>query len=76
MKHHWLREAVAYGGTPIIFYGTLYGTLGLLFLAGSQFLDPNMAPVGAILLATGLVFPTIFVIVAYLQRGLSPRGLG
>jgi len=72
MRYHWFREAVAYGGKPILFYGTLYGTLGLLFLAGSRFLDPNMAPVGAILFATGLVFPTLFVIIAYFQRSVPP----
>lgn len=76
MNRHWLRDAFAYGGKPILFYGTLYGTLGLLFLAGSLFFDPDMAPVGAILFATGLVFPTLFVIIAYFQRGVPPRRLG
>lgn len=73
MRHRWFRDAFAYGGAPILFCSLLYGTLGLIFLFGSLFLDPIMATAVAILLATGLAFPTIFVIVAYFHWGELSR---
>ena len=73
MRQHWLRDACRCAGAPALFCSLLYGALGLLFLLGSRYLDPIMATVGAILLATSLVFPGGFVLVAYFQRSDSPR---
>jgi len=76
MKNHWLANAFACCGTPILFYALIYGVLGLLFLSGSLFLDPDMdmATIGAILLGTAAVFPAVFLIVAYRRRVAFQRG--
>lgn len=56
----WLVETVRDNGGPIVFLSTLYTLLGLGFLWVS-------APVGAVLLGTGIVIATLFVLLAYLR---------
>ena len=54
MQPRWIDRAIRCCGGPIFFYSDLYLLLGALFITGSLFLDPDMAPVGIILLLVGL----------------------
>ena len=65
MRGNWLRRAIACCGRPIFFYSGIYASLGALFILGSLFLDPDMGPVGLILLFVGLGIFAVFLIFAY-----------
>jgi len=61
----WLGRAIKCCGGPIFFYSGLYALLGVSFIVGSRYLDPDMKNVGLILLLVGLGILVVFVIFAF-----------
>jgi TRAP-type C4-dicarboxylate transport system permease small subunit len=78
MRMNWMTRAIKCCGRPIFFYSGLYVALGLMFIVGSLYLDPDMGTVGLILLLVGVGIFLIFLILAYRsfrQRGDTPNSI-
>lgn len=65
MAIQWLRRAVQCCGKPVFFYSGIYTTLGLLFVLGSFYLDPDMGTIGLILLFVGASILVLYFTLAY-----------
>jgi hypothetical protein len=65
MQMRWIDRAIKCCGGPIIFYSSLYFLLGVFFIVGSLYLDPDMGPVGVILLMVGVGILLLFFIMAF-----------
>jgi hypothetical protein len=65
MQIRWMDRAIKCCGGPIFFYSALYVLLGVLFIVGSLYLDPDMGFVGIILLLVGLGIFLVFFILAF-----------
>lgn len=73
MSFKWMDRAIKCCGGPIIFYSCIYLLLGSLFLLGSLYLDPDMRPVGIILLFSGVMIFLLFLILAFYSFRDSDR---
>jgi len=78
MSIQWIDRAIKCCGGPIIFYSCIYLLLGSLFVLGSFYLDPDMRPVGIILLFSGVLIFLLFLILAFYsfrgdERRRDPR---
>ena len=67
----WISRAIKCCGRPIFFYSGLYALLGVFFIVGSLYLDPDMGPVGLILLLVGVGIFLLFLILAYWRKDKS-----
>lgn len=65
MRDNWFGKAIRCCGQPIVFYSGLYIGLGLLFIFGSVYLDPDMGPIGTILLSVGVGIFLLFLLLAF-----------
>ena len=74
MRILWMQKAMKCCGGPVLFLSGLYTLLGFLFIMGSFYLDPEMAPVGEILLGVGLMILLMFLILAYSSYRLRQNG--
>jgi len=74
MSIRWVRLAVQCCGRPIFFYSGLYIALGLRFILGSLYLDPDIGAIGLILLLVGVSILLLFFVLAYQRiRGWGNR---
>jgi hypothetical protein len=64
-RFRWLVLAMRCCGTPIVFYSLVYASIGSLFQIGGFYLDPNMRPVGLILLLVGAGIFLLFMALAF-----------
>jgi hypothetical protein len=67
MRIAWIERAIKCCGGPIFFFSGIYILVGGLFMVGSLYLDPDMAPVGFILLIVGVIIFLVFLLLAYLR---------
>lgn len=65
MRMRWIDRAIKCCGGPIFFYSGLYLVLGLLFIVGSLYLDPDMSFVGITLLLVGVGILLVFLGLAF-----------
>jgi len=54
---------------PTIFYSLMFAAIGGLFLVGGAVLDPNMAPIGLILIGVAVAMVVVYFVLAYRAFG-------
>lgn len=69
MQMRWIDRAIKCCGGPIFFYSGVYLLIGVIFIVGSLYLDPDMGHVGIILLLVGVGILLLFFVLAYHKFG-------
>jgi uncharacterized membrane protein len=70
----WWQKAAVCCAQPTLFYSLMFAVVGLLFLLGAFYLDPDMWTVGLILILISLVMIVTYLVLAYRAFGRGERG--
>jgi len=65
----WWRKAAMCCAQPTIFYSLMFAAIGGLFLLGAAVLDPDMAPIGLILIGVAVAMVVVYFVLAYRAFG-------
>lgn len=68
----WWQKAAVCCSQPTLFYSLMFAFVGLLFLLGAFYLDPDMWTVGLILILMSAVMVITYLVLAY--RTFERRG--
>lgn len=69
----WWRKAAVCCSQPTLFYAFMFAVVGLLFLLGASYLDPDMWTVGLILILVSAVMLITYLVLAYRAFGRGDR---
>jgi hypothetical protein len=72
----WLQKAAVCCSQPTLFYSLMFAFVGLLFLLGAFYLDPDMWTVGLILILVSAVMLITYLVLAYRAFGRGDRDDG
>ena len=67
----WWQKAAVCCAQPTLFYSLMFAFVGLLFLLGAYYLDPDMWTVGLILILISAVMIITYLVLAYRAFGRS-----
>ena len=69
----WWQKAAVCCSQPTLFYSLMFAFVGLLFLLGAFYLDPDMWTVGLILILISAVMVITYLVLAYRAFGREGR---
>ncbi len=72
-KMPWWQKAAVCCSQPTLFYSLMFAFVGLLFLLGAFYLDPDMWTVGLILILVSVVMLITYLVLAYRAFGREGR---
>jgi hypothetical protein len=69
----WFERAITHYGRPVVFYSGTFILVGLAFVLGSFYLDPDLRHIGSILMLVGVGMFVVFLVMAYYSYCIERR---